>query len=213
MLVPMKMYDISLTLSESIPTWPGDKGAEFKKLLELSKGELANVTAIKMSTHTGTHVDAPCHFLKDGDSVEKISLEVLIGEAVVVEGSDAKLITKEVLEQVNIPPNTERLLIKTQNSEQWKNGATEFIEDYIAISADGAEYLVEQGVKLIGVDYLSVAPFDRLVATHEILLKAEVVILEGINLTEVSPGTYTLYCLPIKIAGSDGAPARAILVE
>ena len=209
----MKMYDISLTLSESIPTWPGDRGAEFKKLLELSKGEMANVTAIKMSAHTGTHVDAPCHFLKDGYSVEKLSLEVLIGKAVVVDTSDAKLITKKVLEEINIPPNTERLLIKTRNSEQWENGATEFIEDYIAISADGAEHLVEQGVKLIGVDYLSVAPFDRLVATHQILLKAEVVILEGINLTEVSPGIYTLYCLPIKIAGSDGAPARAILVE
>lgn len=209
----MRMYDISLTLSESIPTWPGDRGAEFKKLLELSKGEMANVTAIKMSAHTGTHVDAPCHFLKDGYSVEKLSLEVLIGKAVVVDALDAKLITKEVLEEINIPSNTERLLIKTRNSEQWENGATEFIEDYVAISADGAEYLVEQGVKLIGVDYLSVAPFDRLVATHQILLKAEVVVLEGINLTEISPGIYTLYCLPIKIAGSDGAPARAILVE
>jgi len=209
----MKIYDISLTLSESIPTWPGDRGAEFKKLLYLSKGEMANVTAIKMSAHTGTHVDAPCHFLKDGYSVEKLSLEVLVGKAVVVEALDAKIITKEVLEGVNIPPNTERLLIKTRNSEQWASGATEFIEDYVAISADGAEYLVDQGVKLIGADYLSVAPFDRLVATHQILLKAEVIILEGINLIEVSPGNYTLYCLPIKIAGSDGAPARAILVE
>ena len=208
----MKMHDISLTLSESIPIWPGDKGAEFKQFLEVCKGEVANVTAIKMSAHTGTHVDAPCHFLKDGYSVEKLPLEVLIGKAVVVEALDVKLITKEVLENVNIPPNTERLLIKTQNSEQWASGATEFIEDYVAISADGAEYLVDQGVKLIGVDYLSVAPFDRLVDTHRILLKAEVVILEGVNLTEVSPGTYTLYCLPIKIAGSDGAPARAILV-
>ena len=209
----MKIYDISVTLSESIPTWPGDRGAEFKKLLELSKGGMANVTAIKMSAHTGTHVDAPCHFLKDGDSVEKLSLEVLIGKAVVVEVLDAALITKEILKGANIPPNTERLLVKTRNSQEWASGATEFIEDYVAISADGAEYLVEQGVKLVGVDYLSVAPFDCLVATHQILLKAEVVILEGIDLTEVSPGAYTLYCLPIKIAGSDGAPARAILVE
>ncbi len=209
----MKIYDISLTLSEAIPIWPGDRETEFKKLLEINEGEMANVTAIKMSAHAGTHVDAPCHFLKDGYPVEKLPLEVLIGKAVVIEALDVELITKKVLEGIQIPPNTERLLVKTRNSEQWSNGATEFIEDYIAISADGAEYLVERGVKLIGVDYLSVAPFNSLVATHQILLKAEVVILEGTNLTEVPPGTYTLYCLPIKIAGSDGAPARAVLVE
>jgi arylformamidase len=164
-----------------------------------------------MSAHTGTHVDAPYHFLPKGYGVEKLPLNVLVGKAVVVEALEANLITKEVLEGLDIPQNTERLLIKTRSSEEWTKGATEFIEDYVAISADGAQHLVEIGVKLIGVDYLSVAPFDALIETHEILLGAEVIILEGVNLAEVSKGTYTLYALPVKIAGSDGAPTRAIL--
>ncbi|MCB1109912.1 MAG: cyclase family protein [Chlamydiia bacterium] len=207
----MKVYDISLTLSESIPTWPGDRGAEFKKLMEVSKGDMASVTAIKMSAYTGTHVDAPCHFLENGYGVEKLPLNILMGEALVVEALDVDLITKEVLEGIGFP-STQRLLIKTRNSKQWEEGATTFIEDYVAISADGADYLVKRGVKLIGVDYLSVAPFQALVETHQILLKADVIILEGINLSEVPSGKYQLYCLPLKISGSDGAPARAILL-
>lgn len=183
----MKIYDISLTLSESIPTWPGDERPKFEKTLKLSEGDLANVTHMSMSTHTGTHVDAPLHFLKNGYSVENLPLKILIGKAVVVEALEADCLTKAVLKDLDIPPNTERLLIKTRNSQQWANGATEFIKDYVAISADGACYLVSKGIKLIGVDYLSVAPIDDQTLTHDILLKANVVILEGLNLLEIKP--------------------------
>ena len=209
----MKVYDISLTLSNEIPVWPGDRGLEFKKLLEMSKGEMCNVTGIKMTAHTGTHVDAPCHFVDGAASSETIPLKNLIGPALVVEALDADLITKDVLESLEIPPKTERLLIKTRNSNEWVNKSCKFKEDYVAVSKDGAEFLVERGVKLIGVDYLSVAPFHDLIPTHEILLKNEMIVLEGINLSEVPKGSYTLYCLPLKIKGSDGAPARAILVQ
>jgi len=209
----MKVYDISLTLSHEIPAWPGDCGPEFKKLLEMSKGEMCNITAMKMTVHTGTHVDAPCHFVDGATSSETIPLKTLIGPALVVEALDAEHITKDVLMSLDIPPNIERLLIKTRNSNEWVKGNKEFKKDYVAISKDGAQLLVDRGVKLIGVDYLSVAPFHDLVPTHEILLKNEVVILEGTNLSKVPPGHYTLYCLPLKIKGADGAPTRAVLIE
>lgn len=209
----MGIYDISLTLTENMPVWPGAAKPQFERALKMEEGEIANVTHIKMSAHTGTHVDAPYHFLKKGKSVEHLLLEVLIGQAVVIESREEKLLTAKVLEKANIPPSTTRLLIKTRNSEQWAKGATEFDEDYVALSADGAEYLVDRGVQLVGVDYLSVAPFDNLVPIHEILLQSEVVIIEGLNLGGVEAGEYTLYCLPLKIAHADGAPARAILVK
>jgi len=208
----MTIYDISLTISPDLIGWPGDGAALIERVLKIEDGEIANVTHLSMSAHTGTHIDAPYHFLKDGNTVENLPLDVLIGEASVIEIKEAPLLTATVLKEAHIPQNTKRLLIKTRNSEQWKKGAKEFIEDYVAISGDGAEYLVELGVQLIGVDYLSVAPFDDLVPTHQTLLGANVVIVEGLNLAGIEPGAYTLYCLPLKIAGSDGAPARAILV-
>ncbi|MCB1106589.1 MAG: cyclase family protein [Chlamydiia bacterium] len=209
----MKIYDISLTLSESIPTWRADPKPQFRKTLSLEKGEVANVSHMSLCVHAGTHVDAPCHFLKGGSTVETLPLEILVGKAVVIEAMEADRLTQEVFEKASIPPDTERLLVKTGNSKEWEKGATEFIEDYVGVSADGAKYLVEKGIKLIGVDYLSVAPLDEIVPTHETLLKGEVVIIEGLNLSKIEPGTYTLYCLPLKIAGSDGAPARVILTS
>ncbi|NGX27332.1 MAG: Kynurenine formamidase [Chlamydiae bacterium] len=208
-----KIYDITPTLSDTIPVWPGDPKPEFKRVLKLENGDIANLTHMKMCAHTGTHIDAPYHFLKDGDTVENLPLEILIGEAVVIELPEENSISAEVLRLVEIPADTKRLLFKTRNSKEWVSGSTEFTEEYVAITADGAEYLVEKGIKLIGVDYLSVAPFNDLVPTHEILLKAGIIIVEGLNLSEVQGGHYTLYCLPLKIAHADGAPARAILVQ
>ena len=209
----MKIHDISLTLSESLPVWPGDRQPHFEKKMKLEQGDIANVTYMKMGVHTGTHVDAPCHFLKEGNAVEHLSLEMLIGDAVVIEALDVDLITKEVLEKANIPANTLRLLVKTRNSEHWTKESTEFDPNYVALSADGSKYLVEKGIRLVGVDSLSVAPFNDVTPTHEILLGAEIVIVEGLNLAKIKVGHYTLCCLPLKIAGSDGSPARAVLIE
>ncbi len=208
----MKIYDISLTLTESLPTWPGDRKPKFERTCKMEEGDIANVTHMNMSAHTGTHIDAPLHFLARGNTVENLPLESLIGAAFVMESLNEDVISAKVLQAANIPPKTVRLLIKTQNSQQWAKGATEFTSEYVAVNADGAEYLVERGIQLVGVDYLSVAPFNDQVPTHQTLLKSGVVIVEGLNLTEIKPGSYTLYCLPLKIAHADGAPARAVLV-
>lgn len=207
----MPIYDISLTISPSLFGWPGDGMPQMERVLKMEDGDIANVTHLNMSAHTGTHIDAPYHFLKDGNTVENLPLDILIGQAQVIEITGEPILTAQVLKEAKIPPNTKRLLIKTQNSEQWKCGAKEFIEDYVAISGDGAEYLVELGVQLVGVDYLSVAPFDAPIPTHRTLLGASVVIIEALNLADIEPGTYTLYCLPLKLAGADGAPARVVL--
>ena len=166
-----------------------------------------------MSVHTGTHIDAPYHFLEDGKSVEDIPIALLTGRAYVLHLPDeVDLITRELIEQSTIPPRTKRVLFRTRNSETWKSNRETFDKRYVALTPDAAEYMIKRGVKLVGVDYLSIAPFEDPIPTHDTLLRAGVVIVEGLNLSEVSQGRYTLYCLPLKISGSDGAPARAILI-
>ncbi len=208
----MHTYDISLTVSPALPVWPGDPPIEFSPLSRIADGESANVTHISMCVHAGTHIDAPLHFLAEGNAVDELDLRLLMGRAFVLHLPDADLITADVLRQAEIPPRTRRLLFKTRNSEWWAAGHTAFRDDYVALSADAAEYLVGRGVKVVGVDYLSVAPFHDTVPTHQILLGGGVVIIEGLNLSGVSEGRYTLYCLPVKLLGTDGAPARAVLV-
>jgi arylformamidase len=208
----MHTYDISLTISPDLPTWPGDPGVVLERINKIEQGADANVTKIEMSVHTGTHVDAPYHFIPDGKSVEHMSLRTLTGRAYVLDLPHVDIITVDILENSDLPPRTRRLLLKTRNSAYWARQEKEFQTNYVGIQADAAEYLVKRGVKLIGVDYLSVAPFHEAIPTHEIFLKAGVVIVEGLDLSSISQGRYTLYCLPLKIDGSDGAPARAILV-
>lgn len=208
----MRTYDISLTLSPSLPTWPGDPGIEIERVEKIEDGSNANVSRINMGVHSGTHIDAPFHFLQEGIPVEQIDLSLLTGRVYVLHLPEEDLITASVLERSQIPPRTRRVLFKTRNSEYWTDEEANFQADFVGLSDDGARYLVKRGVKLVGVDYLSVAPYKDSRPTHEILLEAGVVIVEGLNLSEVSQGRYTLYCLPLKIAGSDGAPARAILI-
>ena len=210
----MTIYDISLTISPTLPTWPGDPGIELEQVESMDKGANANVTRMNMGVHTGTHVDAPHHFLNDGRTVEQLPLDVLTGPCYVLQLPDGvEAITSEVLRRSEITPDMKRILFGTRNSHLWAKGETQFQTDYIAITEDGAEWLVEHGVQLVGVDYLSVAPYEESAPTHEILLKAGVVVVEGLNLSKVMRGFYELYCLPLKIAGSDGAPARAILIQ
>jgi arylformamidase len=167
-----------------------------------------------MGAHVGTHVDAPYHFL-GGDklTVDQLDLKDLTGRVYVLRIPDeVDLVTAEVLEKGEIPPRTRRLLFKTRNSSFWAASGSTFRTDYVALSPDGAQYLVNKGIRLVGIDYLGIAPFSDPAPTHQILLSAGVIILEGLNLSEVPPGRYALYCLPVKLAGSDGAPARTILV-
>ena len=209
----MTLYDISLTISEDFPTWPGDPPIELKMISQIEKGDLANVTHLSAPVHMGTHVDAPDHFLGNGKTVEDIPLDYLVGSVLVLEVPSPEVITAGDLEAFRIPEGTRRILFKTANSEYWKGEQHTFQEDFIALGPDAAARLVEMGVNVVGVDYLSVAPYDEPVSTHKILLEAGVLIIEGLDLSQVTAGDYKLYCLPLKIAGSDGAPARVLLED
>ena len=210
----MKIHDISLTLSPDLPTWPGEPRLSLERKRKMEEGSRSNVTHFSAGVHIGTHVDAPYHFLGgNAPTVESLPLDVLIGPAAVMVFPDLELITADDLRSAGLPAGVSRLLFKTRNSSLWRRGLTEFQEDFVALSADAAEYLVEQGIRLVGIDYLSVAPFSDAVPPHRILLQAGVVAVEGLDLSEVEAGDYRLYCLPLKIKGSDGAPARAILIE
>lgn len=210
----MTIYDISLSISPNLPTWPGDPGLQLEQYESMDKGALYNATKMSSSVHIGTHVDAPRHFLGDGSTVEHLPLEILTGSCYVAQlpdGVDA--ITSDVLGRTEITSEMKRVLFGTSNSHYWARGETKFQTDFVAITEDGAEWLVQHGVQLVGVDYLSVAPYEESIPTHKVLLQAGVVIVEGLNLSNVMRGFYDLYCLPLKIAGSDGAPARAILIQ
>jgi arylformamidase len=208
----MRMYDISVGVSPEIPVWPGDPPVKLERVKSMEDGEEANVSQLQSGVHVGTHIDAPIHFVEGGQSVDMIPLKSLLGRAYVVDLRKADVLDAQALESARIPPRTRRLLFKTRNSDLWVNEERKFQQDFVAVDASGAEWLVKKGVKLVGVDYLSVAPFNDGVATHRILLEAGVVVVEGLNLARVSKGRYTLYCLPVKLMGSDGAPARAVLV-
>lgn len=210
----MHIYDISLTISPDIPVWPGDPAVLIERIAKIEDGANANVSRMIMGVHTGTHVDAPFHFLPEGSCVEQLPLDVLVGPSFVLDlQQEVDVITSQILEKSNIPADTRRLLIKTRNSNYWAPSEAVFQTGFAGISKDGAEFLVKLGIKLIGIDYLSVAPYKQSRPTHEALLKAGIVVVEGLNLSEIQQGYYTLYCLPLKLAGSDGAPARAILIS
>ena len=209
----MRLYDVSLTITEDLPTWPGDPGVKLEKINQIQKGDMVNLTHISSSVHIGTHVDVPNHFLDKGGTVETIPLDLMVGPARVIELSTHKAISADDLRSVGISAKDQRLLIKTVNSKIWESGVQEFQEDFVALDGDAAAYLVECGLEVIGVDYLSVAPYQDLETTHKILLEAGILIIEGLDLSGIEPGPYRLLCLPLKIGGSDGAPARVLLQQ
>ena len=209
----MKIIDISVTISNSIPVWPGDPQVHMQRISKIEDGRNTNVSEISMSVHTGTHVDAPYHFFTDGITIERLVLDKMVGETQVIHLPDScELIDKQVLSTAGINQCISRLLIRTRNSAIWARNEPLFQTDFVGISPDGAEYLVEKGIQFVGLDYLSVAPYKKSRPTHEVLLSAGVVALEGVNLTDVEAGIYQMVCLPLKLAGSDGAPARVILM-
>jgi arylformamidase len=207
------IYDITLPVSESLAVWPGDPPVHITQPLHLDKGDMATVSRLDMGAHTGTHVDAPTHFFPGGSGVDALDLNLLVGPALVVHALEADALSEDVLEGLGIPPGTERVLFRTRNSDRWARDDREFDRRFVAITEDGGRWLIARGVRLVGVDYLSVAPFDDVVPTHKILLGAGIVPVEGLNLSGVAQGVYQLVCLPLKIVDSDGAPARAILMD
>ena len=209
----MAIYDISLPISETLIVWPGDERVKMQTVSSLERGDVATVTHLAFSAHTGTHVDAPKHFIREGGSVDTLSLESLVGPALVVDVGDVDVITAEVLAAQDIPAGVERVLFRTRNSALWAQGVGTFHEQFVAIDGSGAEWLVARGVRLVGIDYLSVGPFDAPRPTHVALLGNNVVVVEGLDLSAIEPDWYTLICLPLRLSGVDGAPARAVLID
>lgn len=205
------VIDISVPLQADMPTWPGSAGFRLVRTARLEAGDTANVCRLDCDIHVGTHVDAPWHFVQEGATVDRLPLDTLIGPASVEFLPGLKTITADDLGSLTLPPGTERLLLRTDNSELWAAGVRDFREDYVALTASAARWIVDQGIRLVGVDYLSVQRYQDGPAVHQILLEAEVVVIEGLNLFEVEPGEYELICLPLKIVGAEGAPARAVL--
>lgn len=212
----MRVYDVTLTLRPGMPTWPGEDAPRIEPLKRMAKGDSSNVSLVRFGDHTGTHVDPPVHFLEGGATVEHLPLEPLVGPCRVVAYPDEDHISGQWLDGAGIAAGTQRVLFKSRNSERWRDPGAPFDRDFIALDETAAHWLVRAGVKLVGVDYLSVEPFGSGKLGHPVhvaLLRAGVVIVEGVDLHEVEPGDYELFCGPLKIEGGTGSPARVLLVQ
>ena len=210
----MEIIDITAPVGPRSVMWPGQNPPSREFLSHADRGDPNTVSEWTLSAHTGTHVDARMHFIPGGWSMEKLDLARVVGPCRVVDLTHVEgHLGRTDLESAGVA-GTARLILKTRNSEQGLLDRAGFEEGYAAISLEAAEYLVEIGAETVGVDYLSVEPFeDKEFNTHHTLLGADVVLLEGLALAGVEPGEYVLVCLPIKLAGSDGAPARAVLMR
>ncbi|MFN2302961.1 MAG: cyclase family protein [Anaerolineales bacterium] len=211
----MKIYDISIPISNQMIVWPGDPPVDIRTICSIAKRDDANVSLVQMNVHTGTHIDAPKHFLANGATTDQIPITKLTGTTLVLEiDPDEVLITSSVLKKHpdwGLLKQTKKVLFKTRNSTFWSRHPNLFIRNYIGIEKSGAEILADLELDLIGIDYLSIAPFGDTSQPHKILLSKEIVILEGIDLSDVPPGFYELICLPLSLSSVEGAPARAIL--
>jgi arylformamidase len=211
---PMPIYDLSVPLSSELPTYPGDPGIQISAWSSLDNGDAANVSAVNFGAHTGTHVDAPAHFLQNAKKVEALALEVLIGDAEVIEVPEELRVIDEDFVAMNCQEGTARVLFKTRNSAFWTGDFADFRTDFTHLDLSAAQWLVQQRVKLVGIDYLSIEKFhSQDHAVHRAFLTHDVIILEGLNLSGVPAGKYELICLPLRLRSplGDGAPARAVL--
>ena len=195
------IYDISLPISESLPVYPGDPSVTVDVISDVSSGAPYTLTRISMGSHTGTHVDAPLHLLANGDTVDNLPIDLLMGPCYLASADIDMPISIQELDSLAVPPETTRLLLRTRNAKGY-------------LTQDAASRLVDTGVKLVGIDSPSVdAPGSPDLPAHRVMLEAEVIIVENLALDAVNPGGYLLVCLPLRIAGCDGAPARAVLMD
>ena len=205
-----RLIDISVPLRSGMVHWPDNPPVRIERMLDMERGDVANVSKISLGSHTGTHMDAPIHFVRAGEGMDRLPLDATIGRARLVEIQDPVSIKPDELSQHGIGRG-ERVLFKTRNSSLgwWTQ---DFIEDFVYVSQEAARYLADREVRTVGVDYLSVGGFRRDgVETHQVLLGAGIWVIEGLDLSRVEPGEYELICLPLKVEDGDGAPARAIL--
>lgn len=205
----MALHDVSVPVHEGMPIYHGNPGYSSALDSAIAAGATANVTRLEMGAHTGTHIDGPSHFYDGAAGTEALDVDAMIGPCVVVEIPDRGLepIDRAALEAVAIPGDAERVLLKTTNSNLWRRG--EFTHDFIRLDGSAAEFVLESGIRLIGIDYLSIGDQDA----HRTLLGQPIVALEGIDLRGIEPGPYTLLCLPLRLIGTDGAPSRVLLAD
>jgi arylformamidase len=202
-------YDVSVPVRTGMVHYPGNPPVQLTFIHDLERGDPETLTHLSLSAHTGTHLDAPLHFLPNTPGIDRIPIETLIGAALLIDVPDAEVITADLLAPHEIGPG-ERILIRTRNSQRCWN-SDEFVADYSYLSVDGAELLARERVRLVGVDYLSVGRGETNPEVHRILLGAGIVILEGLDLSKLSPGWHDLICLPLRLVDRDGSPARALL--
>jgi len=202
-----------MPISESMTVWPGDPAVRFERASSIAQRDSSNVTRIIMGAHTGTHIDAPYHFFEQGETIETIPPEILIGPCRVIELMTDSHIVRKDLEPLQLKAQS-RVLFKTKNSALWGNRPGAFHRDFIALAPGAAEYLVEKNIALVGIDYLSIEAFHAEGnPVHRILLGNSIVILEGLNLSSVRAGDFELICLPLMLQGVEASPARAVLRE
>jgi len=206
----MDWQDISVPIRDGMVTFEGDPRVHLGRAMSIADGSVCNVSRLDYGIHSGTHVDAPIHFIDGAPGIESMAIDAFVGPAVV---ADARAIDgpfdRQAVDRLGIPSGTERVLVRSRNSELWNEPV--FSKSFAGFTEDGANALIELGVRLVGIDYLSIAPFGDPVPTHVALLGAGVAILEGLDLRTIEPGEYDLICLPVLIPGSDGAPARAVV--
>jgi arylformamidase len=201
------IYDVSVPIRPGMVIYDGNPGVHLERASSIEAGARSNISRLELGVHTGTHVDAPLHFSPDGVGTESLALEPLIGPAVVVDATAAVgKLDRAAVEALAIPDGTDRVLLKTTNGRLWDSDV--FTRDFIRLTGDGAQVLVDRRVRLVGIDYLSIGDGDA----HGVLLDAGVIPVEGLDLRGVEPGKYQLACLPLRLVGSDGAPARAVLI-
>jgi len=205
----VEIFDISVPIRDGMLHYAGNPPVHVTRVHSLEDGEPANVSELDMGAHSGTHVDAPDHFIEGGAGAEALPLDALIGPAEVVDATAAtSALDLATLRGLELPPReSERILFKTRNSQLWDR--SEFTRDFVRLNGEAAAYLVKRGARLLGIDYLSIGDADA----HRILLSAGIVCVEGLDLRGIEPDRYELICLPLKLVGSDGAPARAVLVR
>jgi arylformamidase len=201
-----KLHDISVPIRAGMHVYDGNPGFRLELVSSIAAGANANVSRLDLGVHNGTHVDAPAHFIDGGPATESLDLETLIGPAYVADATAVSGdLDAEALGSVQFPSDVTRILYKTSNSHLWSRD--KFSRDFVRLTGSGARFLIERGIRLVGIDYLSIGDAEA----HQELLSARVIALEGLDLGEVAPGKYELICLPLRLEGSDGAPARAIL--
>jgi arylformamidase len=202
--------DVSVTVRHGMPHWPDNPPIVLQRVMDTGRGDECNVSHLAMGVHSGTHMDAPVHFIHGASGLDEMPLTATMGQARVIQIDDPREITADELRRHDLQPG-ERILFRTSNSERcWQSSS--FVEDFVGISEQAAEHLADAKVRTVGVDYLSVGRYDADGAKiHKTLLKAGIWIIEGLNLSAVTGGRYEMICLPVKLHGSDGAPARAIL--